>query len=154
MLPNKFPFPNFPVNNNLNWSNNFINFGFGPILNANNPGQIMDGAASQGWKNLYDTKKKKETVVNQFPGKINAFFTTTKGMKLTIYIDFGKTVSELIKIYFKRVEKPHLFYRPQDICFIYNANTINFNEQKTVEQFFKGFVVNIIVNDVKDLIGA
>ena len=75
-------------------------------------------------------------------------------MKLYMYINFGKTVSELIKIYFKRVEKPYLFYRPQDICFIYNATTINFNEQKTVEQFFKGFVVNIIVNDVKDLIGA
>ena len=154
MLPNKFPFPNFPVNNNLNWSNNFINFGFGPILNANNPGLIMDGAASQGWKNLYDTKKKKETVVNQFPGKINAFFTTTKGMKLSIYIDFGKTVSELIQIYFKRVEKPYLFNRPQDICFIYNANKINFNEQKNVEHYFQTFNVKIIVNDVKDLIGA
>ena len=151
MFPNMFP--NFPVNNNLN-SNNFINFGFGPILNDNIPGMLSDGAASQGWKNLYISKNQKEKVMNKIPGKINAFFTTTKGMKLTIYIDFGKTVSELIKIYFKRVEKPYLFYRPQDICFIYNATTINFNEQKTVEQFFKGFVVNIIVNDVKDLIGA
>ena len=151
MFPNMFP--NFPVNNNLN-SNNFINFGFGPILNDNIPGMLSDGAASQGWKNLYISKNQKEKVMNKIPGKINAFFTTTKGMKLTIYIDFGKTVSELIKIYFKRVEKPHLFYRPQDICFIYNATTINFNEQKTVEQFFKGFVVNIIVNDVKNLIGA
>ena len=75
-------------------------------------------------------------------------------MKLNIYINFGKTVSELIKIYFKRVEKPYLFYRPQDKCFIYHANRINFNEQKTVEQYFQGFNVNIVVNDTKDLIGA
>ena len=114
----------------------------------------MDGAAAEGWKKLYTTKNQKETWVNQFPGKINAVFKTTKGMKLNMYINFGKTVSELIKIYFKRVEKPYLFYRPQDNCFIYNAKRINFNEQKTVEQYFQGFNVNIVVNDTKDLIGA
>ena len=152
MIPNMFP--NFQANNNFNGFNNFINFGFGPNLNENIPGLIMDGAAAEGWKKLYTTKNQKETGVNQFPGKINVTFKTTKGMKLNIYINFGKTVSELIKIYFKRVEKPYLFYRPQDICFIYNANRINFNDQKTVEQYFQGFNVNIVVNDTKDLIGA
>ena len=152
MIPNIFP--NFQPNNNFNPFNNFINFGFGPNPNANIPGLIMDGASSQGWKQLYNTKNRKETGFNQFPGKINAILRTTKGMKLNIYINFDKTVSELINIYFKRVEKPYLFNRPQDICFIYNASRINFNEQKTVEQYFQSFNVNILVNDVKDLIGA
>ena len=83
MLPNMFP--NFPFNNNLNRVNNFINFGFGPNLNANIPGLIMDGAASQDWKTLYSTRNRKETGVNQFPGKMNAVFRTTKGMKLNIF---------------------------------------------------------------------
>ena len=69
-------------------------------------------------------------------------------------IDFGKTVSELIKTYFKRVNKPHLFDRPQDICFIFNANRINFNEQRKVEDYFGSIFANITVNDVNDLIGA
>ena len=152
MIPNMFP--NFPAKNNFDRFNNFINFGFGPNPNANIPGLIMDGAAQEGWKKLYTTKNQKETGTNQFQGKINMVFKTTKGMQLNIYINFGKTVSELIKIYFKRVEKPYLFYRPQDICFLYNAKRIDFNEQKNVEQYFKGFNVNIVVNDTKDLIGA
>ena len=83
MIPNMFP--NFQANNNFNrFSNNFINFGFGPNPNANIPGLIMDGASSQGWKQLYNTKNRKETGFNQFPGKINAVFKTTKKMKLYI----------------------------------------------------------------------
>ena len=50
MIPNIFP--NFQPNNNFNPFNNFINFGFGPNPNANIPGLIMDGASSQGWKQL------------------------------------------------------------------------------------------------------
>ena len=54
--------PNFQANNNFNrFSNNFINFGFGPSSNANIPGLVMDGAVTEGWKKLYTTKNQKET---------------------------------------------------------------------------------------------
>ena len=46
MIPNMFP--NFQANNNFNpFSNNFINFGFGPNPNANIPGLIMGGEANR-----------------------------------------------------------------------------------------------------------
>ena len=64
-------------------------------------------------------------------------------------------MSELIQLYFKRVGKPELFNRPLDICFIFNANKMDFNDQTPVQNYFQG-VYNpfITVNDTKDLIGA
>ena len=75
-------------------------------------------------------------------------------MKIIINIDLNKKVSELIEIYFLRVEKPELLNRPKDICFIFNANKIDFKEQKTVYNYFKSTQARITVNDTKGLIGA
>ena len=42
-----------------------------------------------------------------------------------------------------------------DICFIVNANKMEFNDQTPVQNFFGGnFNPFITVNDTKDLIGA
>ena len=151
---NKFNNNNF-INNNFN--NNFNNTGFGPNMNTMIQGMNMGGVS--GWRDLYNTKNQN---VNQLQGtvnfsggrKVNLLFRTTKGMKINMMIDFGKTVREMIEIYFKRVEKPDLINRPQDICFIFNAKRIDFNEQRKVEDYFGGIFANITVNDVKDLIGA
>ena len=151
---NKFNNNNF-INNNFN--NNFNNTGFGPNMNTIIQGMNMGGVS--GWRDLYNTKNQN---VNQLQGtvnfsggrKVNLLFRTTKGMKINMMIDFGKTVREMIEIYFKRVEKPDLINRPQDICFIFNAKRIDFNEQRKVEDYFGGIFANITVNDVKDLIGA
>ena len=152
---NKFNNNNNFINNNFN--NNFNNTGFGPNMNTMIQGMNMGGVS--GWRDLYNTKNQN---ANQLQGtvnfsggrKVNLLFRTTKGMKINMMIDFGKTVREMIEIYFKRVEKPDLINRPQDICFIFNAKRIDFNEQRKVEDYFGGIFANITVNDVKDLIGA
>ena len=158
-INNNFNNNNFINNNfnNNNFNNNFNNTGFGPNLNTMIQGMNMGGVS--GWRDLYNTKNQN---ANQLQGtvnfsggrKVNLLFRTTKGMKINMMIDFGKTVREMIEIYFKRVEKPDLINRPQDICFIFNAKRIDFNEQRKVEDYFGGIFANITVNDVKDLIGA
>ena len=128
----------------------FPNPNFNPM-----PGMNMGG--NMNWMNMYNTANPNQ---NQNPGmfntgKINVIFRTTKAVRTNITIDGNKTVSELIQLYFKRIGKPELFQRPMDICFIFNANKMMFNDQTTVQNFF-GYNFNpfITVNDVKDLIGA
>ena len=119
------------------------------------PGMNMGG--NMNWMNIYNTENPNQ---NQNPGmfntgKINVVFRTTKTVRTNITIDGNKTVSELIQLYFKRIGKPELFERPMDICFIFNANKMMFNDQTTVQNFF-GYTFNpfVTVNDTKDLIGA
>ena len=128
-------------------------FGF-PNLNMPMVGMNIGG----NWMNIYNTAIPNQQP-NMNPGgivqKINVVFRTTKAIRTNITIDHGKTVSELIQIYFKRMGKPELFQKPLDICFIFNADKMDFNDQTPVERFFYG-VYNpfITVNDTKDLIGA
>ena len=138
----------------MNFNNLNKMFGF-PNPNFPMPGMNMGGNAN--WMNMYNTGNPNQ---NQNPGmfntgKINVVFRTTKAVRTNITIDGNKTVSELIQLYFKRIGKPELFERPMDICFIFNANKMMFNDQTTVQNFF-GYSFNpfITVNDTKDLIGA
>ena len=87
--------------------------------------------------------------------KMSCVFTTTSGKSLSILIEHGKTINELIKIYFLRVERPDLMDKKQDISFIYNASQINIDSQQKVEKFFKlNENPRITVNDIHNLIGA
>ena len=135
-------------------------FGF-PNQNMPMQGMNMGG---NGWMEIYNLinpNQQQNMIQNNFIQnnnalpKINIVFRTTKAVRTNITIDYGKTVSELIQLYFKRVGKPELFNRPLDICFIFNANKMNFNDQTPVQNYFLG-VYNpfITVNDTKDLIGA
>ena len=135
-------------------------FGF---PNQNMPMQGMN-IGGNGWMEIYNLinpNQQQNMIQNNFIQnnnalpKINIVFRTTKAVRTNITIDYGKTVSELIQLYFKRVGKPELFNRPLDICFIFNANKMNFNDQTPVQNYFLG-VYNpfITVNDTKDLIGA
>ena len=135
-------------------------FGF-PNQNMPMQGMNIEG---NGWMEIYNLinpNQQQNMIQNNFIQnnnalpKINIVFRTTKAVRTNITIDYGKTVSELIQLYFKRVGKPELFNRPLDICFIFNANKMNFNDQTPVQNYFLG-VYNpfITVNDTKDLIGA
>ena len=130
-------------------------FGF-PNPNFN-PMPGMNIGGNMNWMNMYNTAIPNQ-VQNQGmfnTSKINVIFRTTKGVRTNINIDSNKTVSELIQLYFKRIGKPELFQRPMDICFIFNADKMMFNDQTTVQNFF-GSTFNpfVTVNDTKDLIGA
>ena len=135
-------------------------FGF-PNQNMPMQGMNMGGNGWMGIYNLINPNQQQNMIQNNFIQnnnslpKINIVFRTTKALRTNITIDYGKTVSELIQLYFKRVGKPELFNRPLDICFIFNANKMDFNDQTPVQNYFQG-VYNpfITVNDTKDLIGA
>ena len=141
----------------------FKNGGMFGFPNQNMPMQGMN-MGGNGWMEIYNLinpNQQQNMIQNNFIQnnnalpKINIVFRTTKAVRTNITIDYGKTVSELIQLYFKRVGKPELFNRPLDICFIFNANKMNFNDQTPVQNYFLG-VYNpfITVNDTKDLIGA
>ena len=141
----------------------FQNGGMFGFPNQNMPMQGMN-MGGNGWMEIYNLinpNQQQNMIQNNFIQnnnalpKINIVFRTTKAVRTNITIDYRKTVSELIQLYFKRVGKPELFNRPLDICFIFNANKMNFNDQTPVQNYFLG-VYNpfITVNDTKDLIGA
>ena len=70
-------------------------------------------------------------------------------------MEHGTTIHDLIKKYFLNIGKPDLINNKKDICFLSNAKTIQFDDETPIEQYFKNLsVVNIVVNDVKELIGA
>ena len=63
--------PNFQANNNFNrFSNNFINFGFGPNSNANIPGLVMDGQSQKDGRNYILLKIKKKQELTNFQEKL------------------------------------------------------------------------------------
>ena len=119
--------------------------------------QGMNIGGNQDWIQGYNTSNNTGNQNNSPPSgnKINCIFNTSTGNTFAILIDYGKTIKELITVFFKRVNKPELFNRTEDICFLYNANKININSQEKVENYF-GFngTPRISVNDTGDLIGA
>jgi len=116
--------------------------------------QGLNVGGNENWLQGYNVVKINPNN-NNGGNKINCIFNTTTGKTINILIDYGKTIHDLIKIYFARVNKPELINRDQDICFVYNAAKLNFNSNEKVENFFR-FNANptILVNDIHELIGA
>ena len=144
---------------------NMPNMGIGmPELNMNMPIQGMNIGGSEEWMKGYqmgynevmnEDKVNNLSPVNPTIHKINIVFNTTQGMTKNLPIEREKTISELIKTYLNRVGKPELFNRTKDICFICNGNKIDIHSKETIGQYFAtNLNPKIIVNDVKNLIGA
>ena len=67
--------------------------------------------------------------------------------------DYGITVSEILKKYLERIEKPELFHSDR-IFFICNATKLNWNDKTKIEEkFSNGRVHLIMVNDNYNLVG-
>ena len=73
---------------------------------------------------------------------------------INMKIDYGKRVCDLIKLYFKLINREDLIDNPQDLVFIYNANRMNINDQTPVERYFSSGFARITINDTRGLIGA
>ena len=126
------------MNNNMGMMNN--NFG---MMN-NNMGMMMDMMTNNISKEEFNEDNK---------NKLNFIFTTIQGIKTTLIIDSGTSVGELLKIYLRRVNHPELINNTKDLCFISNAKVLNFEDKTKVEDYFKDrTIINIIVNDFKNLI--
>ena len=123
---------------------------FGPNMNINS--QKLNTGGNEKWVQGYLTGNNKN---QEFGNKINCMFITSTGKTFTILIDYGKTINELIKIFFLRVENPDLINKRKEICFLYNAARIDFDCKQKVEDYFKNSSnVRIMVNDIGNLIGA
>ena len=126
---------------------------FGPNMNMNN--QKLNIGGNEKWVQGYLTNNNRNNQIQDLGNKINCMFITSTGKTFTILIDYGKTINELIKIFFLRVENPDLINKRQEICFLYNATRIDFECQQKVENYFKNASnVRIMVNDIGNLIGA
>ena len=87
--------------------------------------------------------------------KKNIVFKTTMGIITNVLIDYGKTMTELLKVYLTRVDKMELFNTKNTIAFLFNAKKIEWLDDTKVEIFFR-FTPQptIVVNDMRGLIGA
>ena len=92
--------------------------------------------------------------MNKIPGKILVNFSTTKGVVTNMSFDYGTTMKNVFELYLKRVGRSDLIGNIDDqIYFIFNASKMNINDNRKIENvLYEGS--KIIVNDVKDLIGA
>ena len=143
------------VNNqgmNFGMNNQGMNIGlFDMNNNINVPGMNFGG--NSGWAQGYHIQNKESNIISG--NKINCIFNTSSGKTLTILIDYGKTINDLIKIYFARLGQPELMNKKDEICFVFNATKIEIDNQEKVENFFKmNANPKILVNDVHNLIGA
>ena len=137
-------------NMNMNMQNYGLMMG---IPNMNIAGMNIGG--NEEWTKGYNTNNQNGGNNTSSKNIINFAIKTTQGVIRNLKFEYGTTISELIKKYFNIMGKPELFNNPQDICFLYNAKRLNFNDNTKIEDFFKNaFIINIVVNDVKELIGA
>ena len=158
---------NMNVMNNMNMNNmnnmnmnGMNNMNMNGMMGNNNSNMNMTGmniGGNANWLQGYNSIKSGGNNTVAIDKKMTFIFMTTTGGKppINIIIDHGTTINELITLYFKRLGQPELMERKQDICFLYNAQRIDYDCQQKVEKFFK-FNSNptILVSDLHNLIGA
>ncbi len=76
-----------------------------------------------------------ERIINE-KNKITCTFKTTSGKIEDINCDKNKTISELIKYFFEKMNMNKYYGRKDLFGFLYKANKVPFDSQETVEHFF------------------
>ena len=126
-------------------------------MNMMNQGTNIGG----NWTSMYNIGQTNNNNINnnsqgiQMGNKKNVVFKTTMGIITNILIDYGKTMTELLKVYLTRVDKMELFNTKNTIAFLFNAKKIEWLDDTKVEIYFR-FTPQptIVVNDMRGLIGA
>ena len=126
-------------------------------MNMMNQGMNIGG----NWTSMYNIGQTNNNNINnnfqgtQMGNKKNVVFKTTMGIITNILIDYGKTMTELLKVYLTRVDKMELFNTKNTIAFLFNAKKIEWLDDTKVEIFFR-FTPQptVVVNDMRGLIGA
>ena len=116
----------------------------------NNPNDIMGLVYGSGQNMNQGNNQSSFTTT-----KNNIIFKATSGLIVMIPVDLDKTLSDAILLYLRRVDREKLFKKNSGILFLHNAKVIDIYNQTTIRQYFGGFInPTIVVNDVKNLIGA
>ena len=127
-------------------------------INMNNMMPGMNFGGNESWISGYGPGINFNMGQIQIPpgsNKINIVFKTTANVRTNVVAEYGKTVSDIILLYLKRVGREDLFKKDSGICFLNNAKKIDIYDKTTVENYFKNTSSPlIIVNDVQNLIGA
>ena len=85
----------------------------------------------------------------------NCIFKATQGQQFNIPFSEERTVEDLIKTFFKRVDLEEEYAHPDKLVFLYSAQKINYNEKKSIKDYFRtNSHPSIMVIDVQNLIGA
>ena len=114
-------------------------------MNNNNFGMGMNNNFGMGINNNFGMGMN-----NNF---FNVIFKTTQGKKTNLSIGKETTIREMLKQYFREINKPELMNNKY-IDFIYNAMKLSSNDQNNVESLFKiNIYPQILVNDPRCLIG-
>ena len=104
-------------------------------------------------------EQNKENNVDKIGSKIRIIFKTTQGAITNIIFDANDSVSNLLKKYLKRIDRPELISSLVEggnkIAFIYNANPLKINDTTKAKDIFKNDSnPKIVVNDIHNMIGA
>ena len=138
----------------------FKKMNFHTLKMENNNMELNKMFFNTGWMSIYNTnflgneiikqKNKEENEVR----KINVLFRTGKGVNVNVIIDADKTMSDLISLFLKKVGKPELFGKEEDVYFIYNGAKFDHRNEKPLSRAFSSLQPTIFVNETKELIGA
>ena len=129
-------------------------------INNSNSNQFMTNFlnpnfAGNNWANGYTAYSNNNS--NQSPKTTNMYnivFKTSDGRRFNIPFDSDRTVEDLIHTFFKRVDREELFTKG-GISFLYNASTIDYNNENSIKQFFRSNQSpTVVVIDIQGLIGA
>ena len=93
-------------------------------------------------------------IQNEKNNKVHFIFITTTQLKFEIFIEKDKTIAELIKLYFKKINCPKL-YGDSSIGFLYNACVLKKDSKILIRDFFKNretYSIIVIVNPFDDKI--
>ena len=146
------------MNMMMNWMNQnpFLQQIYNNMPN-NNIGQNFNQNQNQTNQNVGSSStNNSQAKYDPYPNtnnKINISFTTQKGKKMIIVVPRELQVKELLKMYVLRNGLgPKVL--EDAIFFVYNGLKVKNNEERKVGEFFGFSGTNIVVLDIKDLIGA
>ena len=79
-------------------------------------------------------------IINDNNKYINVIFKNTLGVVVPMALDSEITVSEMLKKYLKKINRAKLINsknKNKNIKFLFNACILNFDDEKTIGQFFE-----------------
>ena len=146
-----------PMNQNM-MNNQMQGMGGMNMNNMNNMNnQNMQMGMNQqmaGMQNMNNMSNMNNMNTQQVPGKMNIVFKATSGAIKNIQTDLGTTIGQLLVLYLRRMDRENLIGNDKDICFLYDATRLKYDDNRKVEQVFRFINPCVMVNDTKNLIGA
>ena len=141
----------------MNGQANLWNLFMNPMMFQNHPMNFGGNANWQGsYTGIMNPNQIQNNSFNMNQGnKMSFIFKPTSGAKpVSILMDYGRTVEDLIHTFFMRMDRENLF-RDGGVAFLHNATEINYHNKTKIEEFFTKFTTpTILVLDVNNLIGA